>query len=103
MKYFGLQGQIRKNNTNSVLLLMMFPLVFYGLTWLFFFFMSVGEQDKQLAIADVNRSFFSTIPWITVGVIAWFVIAWFSHTSIINSATNSKPLERKENNEYIIL
>jgi len=97
MKYFGLQGQIRKNNTNSVLLLMMFPLVFYGLTWLFFFFMSVGEQDKQLAIADVNRSFFSTIPWITVGVIAWFVIAWFSHTSIINSATNSKPLERKEN------
>jgi heat shock protein HtpX len=97
MKYFGLQGQIRKNNTNSVLLLLMFPLVFYGLTWLFFFFMSVGEQDKQLAIADVNRSFFSTIPWITVGVIAWFVIAWFSHTSIINSATNSKPLERKEN------
>jgi heat shock protein HtpX len=97
MKYFGLQGQIRKNNTNSVLLLLMFPLVFYALTWLFFFFMSVGLQDKQLAFADVNHSFLSTIPWITIGVIVWFVIAWFSHTSIISSATNSKPLERKEN------
>jgi heat shock protein HtpX len=30
-------------------------------------------------------------------VAVWFIIAWFSHTSIINSATNSKPLERKEN------
>jgi heat shock protein HtpX len=97
MKYFGLQSQIRRNNTNSVLILLMFPVVFYGLTWLFFFFISVGLENEQLTLIDVNRSFLATIPWITVGVIVWFVIAWFSHTSIINLATNSKPLERKEN------
>ncbi len=97
MKYFGLQSQIRKNNTNSVLILILFPVVFYGLAWLFFFFMSVGLENKQLALHDVNRSFISTIPWITIGVIVWFTIAWFSHTSIINTATNSKPLERQEN------
>jgi heat shock protein HtpX len=97
MKYFGLQSQIRKNNTNSVLILLMFPVVFYGLTWLFFFFMSIGAEHEQLGLVDINRSFWNTIPWITIGVIIWFVIAWFSHTAIINSATNSKPLERKEN------
>jgi len=97
MKYFGLQGQIRRNNTNSVLLLLMFPVVFFALTWLFFFFMSVSTKDSGMSIPDINRSFLTTIPWITTGVIIWFIIAWFSHTAIINNATNSKPLERKEN------
>jgi heat shock protein HtpX len=27
----------------------------------------------------------------------WFLIAWYSNTAIINSATGSKPLERREN------
>jgi heat shock protein HtpX len=97
MKYFGLQSQIRKNNMNSVLILLMFPVVFYGLTWLFLFFTSIGPENEQKGLLDVNRSFLSAIPWVTVGVAVWFIIAWFSHTSIINSATNSKPLERKEN------
>lgn len=97
MKYFGLQSQIRKNNTNTILLLLLFPVVFYGLTWLFFFFTSIAKEHEQIGLIDVNRSFLTTIPWITIGVIIWFVIAWFSHTAIINSATNSKPLERKEN------
>jgi heat shock protein HtpX len=97
MKYFGLQSQIRKNNTNSVLLLLLFPVIFFGLTWLFFFFMSLGPEDEQSNMIDVNRSFLSTIPWITIGIVIWFIIAWFSHTAIINSATNSKPLERSEN------
>jgi heat shock protein HtpX len=97
MKYFGLQSQIRRNNTNSVLILLMFPLVFYGLTWLFLFFTSMQMENEQMGLSNVNRTFLSTIPWITIGVAVWFLIAWFSHTSIINSATNSKPLERKEN------
>jgi len=97
MKYFGLQSQIRKNNTNSILLLFLFPVVFYGLTWLFFFLMSIGIENEQSTLIDVNRSFLATIPWITIGVAVWFIIAWFSHTSIINSATNSKPLARREN------
>lgn len=105
MKYFGLQSQIRKNNTNSVLLLLMFPVVFFVLTWLFFFFMSVGqshyfnpEQQQQYSLLPVvNSNFLHTIPWVAIGVIIWFTIAWFSHTAMINNATSSKPLERKEN------
>jgi len=97
MKYFGLQSQIWKNNTNSVLILLMFPVVFFALAWLFFFISSMFNGHQQKTLYDVNHSFLMTIPWITIGVLIWFIIAWFSHTSMINAATNSKPLERKEN------
>ena len=82
----------------------MFPVVFYGLTWLFFFFTSFGNEhlmasDQQLfmPIGNINHKFFMTIPWITIGVIIWFTVAWFSHSAMINSATDSKPLARNDN------
>lgn len=96
MKYVGLQGQIWKNNARSVVLLIMFPVVFYILTWIFFVVLSYRDPDG-FSMAAVNRQFLYTAPWITIGVAVWFIIAWFSHTSMINSATGSKPLERKEN------
>lgn len=102
MKYYGLQSQIWRNNTNSVLILLMFPLVFFALTWLFFFLISVTQPPElkeagNAGLSAVNYNFLKTIPWITIGVIIWFTIAWFTHTSMINSATSSKPLARNEN------
>ena len=96
MKYFGLQSQIWRNNTNSILILVMFPVIFFVLTWLFFFFMSL-KSDTQWSLYQVNHSFLVTAPFIIIGVLVWFTIAWFSHTSMINSATDSKPLSRSEN------
>jgi heat shock protein HtpX len=75
----------------------MFPVVFFALTWLYFFISSMFNTHQQQTLFDVNHNFLMTIPWITIGVLIWFIIAWFSHTSMINAATNSKPLERKEN------
>jgi heat shock protein HtpX len=96
MKYFGLQNQIWKNNTNSVLILIMFPVIFFGLTWLFFFFSSFGTEEQR-TIGQINHSFLSTAPFIIIGVTVWFIIAWFSHSAMINAATDSKPLARNEN------
>jgi heat shock protein HtpX len=96
MRYFGLQSQIWKNNTNSVLILVMFPVIFFGLTWLFFFFSSFGSEEQR-TLSQINQSFLITAPFIIIGVIIWFTIAWFSHSSMINAATNSKPLARNEN------
>ena len=96
MSYFGLQSQIWRNNTNSILILAMFPVVFFGLTWLFFFFISLNS-DSQLALERINHSFFRTVPFIAAGVIIWFTVAWFSHSSMIMAATGSKPLSRNEN------
>lgn len=104
MKYFGLQSQIRRNNTNSVLILLMFPVVFIGLTWLFFFILGIGQAQQMAAehqgynfLEEVNYSFIHTIPFVLAGVVIWFIVAWFSHTAMIDKATSSKPLERKEN------
>lgn len=104
MKYFGLQSQIRKNNANSVLILIFFPVVLFGLVWIFFLLTSMGqseylyaEHEQSSLLGIVNGRFIRTIPWITLGVIIWFTIAWISHSAMINAATSSKPLERKEN------
>jgi heat shock protein HtpX len=95
MNYTGLQSQIWKNNTRSVLLLLMFPLVFFLLTWVFFFFNLI--QHENYSVELVNRNFLLTIPWITIGVVIWFTIAWFSHSAMIRTATDSRPLQRNEN------
>jgi heat shock protein HtpX len=95
MNYIGLQSQIWKNNTRSVLLLVMFPVVFYVLTWLFFFFLSFKMENQT--VETVNHQFLMTIPWITIGVIIWFSIAWSSHSAMIRKATDSRPLLRNEN------
>ena len=74
----------------------MFPVVFFGLTWLFFFFLSLNGDD-QLVISRVNNSFLRTAPFIAIGVFIWFIVAWFSHSSMILAATGSKPLARNDN------
>jgi heat shock protein HtpX len=105
MEYFGLQSQIRRNNTNSVLLLLMFPIIFIGLTWLFFFLLylfqshnnSYNYEGYSGLVGMVNNGFIHTIPFVIVGVIVWFIIAYGSHNAMIKHATGSRPLERKEN------
>jgi heat shock protein HtpX len=96
MKSFGLQSQIWRNNTNSVVILVMFPVVFFVLTWLFFFFLSLNSEEHR-TISQINQSFFIIAPFIIVGVVVWFTIAWFSHSAMINAATDSKPLARNDN------
>jgi len=105
MEYFGLQSQIRRNNTNSVLLLLLFPVIFIGLTWLFFFLLylvqshnhSYNYEGYSGLIAMVNNGFIHTIPFVIAGVFVWFLIAYGSHSAMIKNATGSRPLERKEN------
>ncbi len=91
MKYVGLSKQIKRNNTNSFLLLIAFPALLLGMFYLFFFF--VNDQDIETA----NIQFLQTIPFVLVGVGIWFLIAWAGHSAFIKMATGSKPLERKEN------
>lgn len=94
MKYVGLQTQIWKNNSRSILLLLMFPVIFFVLAWLFIFFVTEPEFRSPDA---VTGEFIRFAPWITIGVSIWFIVAWFSHSMMINAATGSRPLERKEN------
>ena len=99
MKYVGLQSQIRRNNYKSIALLIAFPLLLLGLVWLFFFISIyyVADEGTALPISVTNTSFLTTIPFVLIGVAIWFLIAWFSHSSMIQKATGANYLARKEN------
>lgn len=95
MKYVGIQTQVWRNNISSLILLLLFPVVLYALSWLFVYFVTGDSEYDQ--VASANTSFIYLFPWITAGVAIWFLIAYFSHSSMISKATGSRPLERKEN------
>ena len=92
MTYVGIQTQIRRNNFNSVLLIIAFPSVLLGMVYAFLFF-TTQQQDPQM----INNSFVSIVPFVIIGTSIWFIIAWFFHNSMIRIATGSKPLARMEN------
>lgn len=102
MEYVGIQTQIRQNNFRSTLLLFSFPCLVAGLTWLFLFaiFVMGGYQEgvqTSLYLPHVNLLFLQALPWVVGAVGLWMLIAYFSHSLMIRSATASAPLERKEN------
>ena len=91
MQYVGLDKQIRKNNFNSILLLIAFPALLLFMFYLIIYFTS-GEHHE-----DPNLLFVQVIPFVLIGVGIWFLIAWAGHSAFIRMATGSKPLERMEN------
>lgn len=91
MQYVGLVSQIRRNNRNSVLLLIAFPVLLLAMCYAILFFTT--EQNIDIA----NQSFVRVTPFVLAGVAIWFLIAWAGHNAIIRLSTGAKPLERKEN------
>ncbi|HAW20545.1 MAG TPA: protease [Flavobacteriales bacterium] len=96
MKYIGLQAQIRRNNTKSMLLLLMFPTVLIVLVVAFFHILNFMSEEP-ISFGVVNDEALLYTPFVLVAVAIWFTIAWFGHTAMIQRATSAKPLERKEN------
>jgi heat shock protein HtpX len=93
MNFVGVQTQIWRNNSRSLLLLILFPVVLYCLVFIYF----VAYKIFQDTTIDPVTGFLHTLPWITAGVLLWFLFAYTSHTSMINKATGSRPLGRMEN------
>lgn len=91
MQYIGLASQIRKNNVNSILLLVAFPALLLAMCYAIIFFSS--EQDAD----QVNQYFLQIIPFVLAGVGIWFLIAWAGHNAFIKLSTGARSLERKEN------
>lgn len=106
MQYVGMQTQIRRNNQLSVLLLLMFPLIILDTIGVFLILMSyiengyyaeTGEWVGTVNWTMVYKTFLSVAPYV-IGVVAiWFLIAYWGHASMIQRATHSRPLTRREN------
>ena len=95
--YIGIQGQIRRNNTRSALLLLAFPLLIFVAVWAFCYFNTPSFYGNSYQFNTANRQFLYSIPWVTVIVLLWFIIAYFFHAKMIEAATGAKPLDRREN------
>lgn len=95
--YIGIQGQIRRNNTRSALLLLAFPVLIFVAVWAFCYFNTPSFYGSSYQLNGANTQFLHSIPWVTIIVIVWFMIAYFFHASMIEAATGAKPLDRKEN------
>ena len=91
MQYLGIQQQITRNNTKSVLFLLAFPLLILVGVYVVLYVLS--DQD----IEQTNTQFLSVVPIVLAGVGIWFVISYFFHTQMIQIATHSEPLERRDN------
>ena len=91
MQYLGIRQQIARNNIKSILFLLAFPLLILVGAYVVLYILS--DQD----IERTNTQFLSIIPMVLIGVAIWFFISYFFHTQMIQSATHSRPLERREN------
>jgi len=91
MQYIGLDKQIRKNNFNSVLLLIAFPALLLAMLYAIVYFLQKEHGT------DPNTLFLQSAPAVLGGVGVWFLIAWAGHSTFIRMATGSKTLDRTEN------
>jgi|SRR5690625_3003882 len=96
MKYVGLQQQITSNNRKSVVLLLLFPILVLVMVYVFIFISNYSpEYDNSIRV--VNQQFLTSIPVVLIVVGIWFLIAYFTNSTIINKTAQSHTLSRKEN------
>ncbi len=104
MRYVGLQTQIWRNNTRSVLLLLAFPLILIAMIWaILFVFIYVELEGENYYYSLEDYAYGTTalllqyIHWIIIVVGGWFLIAYWTNAEIVKSATKARTLERREN------
>jgi heat shock protein HtpX len=91
MQYVGIYQQQKSNNFKSVLLLLAFPTLVLACVYAFFLF--ANPDQKNVAFDQ----FVHAAPVVLIVVAIWFTIAYFANTLMIQYATKSDTLSRKEN------
>ncbi|MBB5659456.1 M48 family metallopeptidase [Brevundimonas halotolerans] len=105
MQAVGLQTHIWANNTRSIVLLAMFPvllvLVLYGLQLVLMGFGIIpgsgGTLGDDMALA--GRMLGWTVPAAAVMAAIWFAIAYFGSQAMIDAMTGARKVERRDNPE----
>ncbi|WP_370236939.1 M48 family metallopeptidase [Brevundimonas sp.] len=105
MQAVGLQTHIWANNTRSIVLLAMFPvllvLVLYGLQLVLMGFGIIpgsgGTLGDDMALAASMLVW--TVPAAAVMAAIWFAIAYFGSQAMIDAMTGARKVERRDNPE----
>jgi heat shock protein HtpX len=104
VQYVGIHTQQVRNNAKSLLLLILFPCIILGMVYAFLAFVNMqevpdGYQSSHFVFDAMatNEAFVMTLPWV-IGIVGiWFMISYFTNTSIVRQATGARPLERRDN------
>ena len=100
MSYVGIHTQQVRNNVRSIVLLCLFPCLVVLLIFLFSLFLARLTSNSHVNTNIWQPSIQISLqmaPYVLGGITIWFLIAYFTHTAIIRSATGARPLSRKEN------
>ena len=104
MSYVGIHTQQVQNNMKSLLLLFLFPCIILGVVYAFLAFLNMqevpdgyGGTSMTFDAMRTGEAFVMALPWVVGIVSVWFLISYFTNTSIVRHATGARPLERKEN------
>ena len=97
MKYVGLQKQISSNNRKSIFLLLGFPGILLGALYAVLMVLTYDEYSGGIDTKLTNEMFVEAIPFVFIGTGIWFTIAYWGHSAMIDYASGSKTIERKEN------
>ncbi len=95
---YGLYTHIQANKRRSIALLiglffLVYVMVFAGalaaeaLT---------GNASLQWLLARAQRDFITALPWATIGAVAWILIAYKFHQSMIDAITGGREVTRQE-------
>ncbi|CCE02759.1 M48 family metallopeptidase [Bradyrhizobium sp. STM 3809] len=99
MAAYGLYTHIASNKTRSMLLLgglflLIYVLVFAGA--LIAEVMINGNGSVAYYMNAATRDLIKALPWATLGVAAWIVIAYFFHQKMIDAVTGGAAVTRQE-------
>lgn len=103
MAAVGLQTHIWANNTRSIVLMALFPVllvgIVYGLQLVLMGYGFLPMQAKTIgeALAESGSMLIASIPIAIVVALGWFVIAYFSSQAIIDMATGARVVDRRSN------
>jgi heat shock protein HtpX len=98
MMAFGLYTHIQNNKRRSVFLLTALFLLVYGLTFAGALLASAFTTQNDLSghLMQALRFASASLPFVTIGVLAWIAIAWKFNQAFISMALPSHGLTRDE-------
>ena len=105
MAAVGLQTHIWANNTRSIVLLGLFPVlmvgIVYGLQLVLMGFGYLPMEAKTLGedMAESGQMLLASIPMAAGVSVVWFAIAYFANQAIIDMATGARVIDRQSNPE----
>lgn len=102
----GLTSHRWRNNKKTIMLLVLYPFLILGVCWTTLLSSSVifkNYEHKEMngeslsaAIGVTNTLFIDYAPLVIMGVLIWFIIAWFMHDRMIQKMSGAHSVERHE-------